>query len=331
MPDAPPPQNLVTELQASAHMMLLEAGVYCVHHSPGSTPPDPATGLPGARLSIPPGPAADGVTIVAFRDDGWLGALDSAALIRIPRGPAHVLMTIYQEKHSKRSAPKLQVTRLLEVAASPGTDGAAAANGTAAVPAAAVSDPEVAVHIQARGDVMGRLGDWVGERASGRWIEGFALSPRRADVAPEDVEYQAVLGRGWLSPWAEGGQFCGSRGMALPILGLRVRLKGKAAQTHALQLSATFTDGSVIGPVPAGEACESKSLAPLEAFCVAVVPQPRAAMAAAPRGAVLPQPRAKVAAPKPEPAKPAAKRKAAEPAKVIPNKLANSAPRERVR
>jgi hypothetical protein len=31
-----------------------------------------------------------------------------------------------------------------------------------------------------------------------------------------DIEYQAVLGRGWLSPWIEGGKFCGSRGMALP-------------------------------------------------------------------------------------------------------------------
>ncbi len=51
-------------------------------------------------------------------------------------------------------------------------------------------------------------------------------------VAPQDLEYQAVLGRGWLSPWIEGGKFCGSRGMALPLLGLNVRLKGEAAKTH---------------------------------------------------------------------------------------------------
>ena len=109
--------------------------------------------------------------------------------------------------------------------------------------------------------------------AASLWIEGFALSPRHPDITPADIEYQAVLGRaGWLSPWAEGGQYCGSRGMALPILGLRARLRGKAAETLSLQISATFTDGTAIGPVGPGEACEADSLAPLEAFCITPVP-----------------------------------------------------------
>ena len=321
MPNAPSSQTLITELQASAHLMLLEAGVYCVHHSPGSTPPDPQTGLPGARLSVPPGQSAEDVVITGFRDDGWLGPLDSAALIRISPGPAHVLMTIYQEKNSKRAAPKLQVTRLVEGITAPPPNAAAAP-----APGTAVSEPEVAAHIQARGDVLGRLGDWVGERASGRWVEGFALSPRRREIAPEDLEYQAVLGRGWLSPWAEGGQYCGSRGMALPILGLRVRLKGAAAETHALEVSASFTDGSAIGPVAAGEACEAKSLAPLEAFCVAIVPQGSKA--------AVPKAREKAAAPKPAPAAkalaPAAK-KAPEPSRLPPKQPAKPAPRGRSR
>ncbi len=294
---------MITELQASAHLMMLEAGVYCVHHSPGSTPPDPKTGLPGARLSVPPGAGGQDVAITGFRDDGWLGALDSAALIRVANGPAPVLMTIYQDKNSARDAPKLQVTRLVE--AMP------AANGVARMPAPALaapmSNPEVAAHVQSRGDVLARLGDWVGERSSGRWVEGFALSPRRAEVAPEDIEYQAVLGRGWLSPWAEAGQFCGSRGMALPILGLRVRLRGKAAESYALQVSGTFTDGAAVGPVGSGEACEAESLAPLEAFCVAVVPLARAKAVAKPVGrpAAPAKPIARPAVP-PKPAKKAA-------------------------
>ena len=87
---------------------------------------------------------------------------------------------------------------------------------------------------------------------------------------PADIEYQAVLGRGWLSPWIEGGKFCGSRGMALPLLGLKVRLKGGAAKTHECSYSATFVDGSSVGPVPAGETCEAESLAALEAFQVVI-------------------------------------------------------------
>ena len=79
-----------------------------------------------------------------------------------------------------------------------------------------------------------------------------------------------MLGRGWLSPWIEGGKFCGSRGMALPLLGLKVRLKGNAAKTHECSYSATFVDGSSVGPVPGGETCEAESLAALEAFQVVI-------------------------------------------------------------
>ena len=80
-------------------------------------------------------------------------------------------------------------------------------------------------HVQRTGDMPGKIGEWVGTRGSRQWIEGFSLTPRDG-IKPADIEYQAVLGRGWLSPWIEGGKFCGSRGMALPLLGLKVRLKG---------------------------------------------------------------------------------------------------------
>ena len=135
-------------------------------------------------------------------------------------------------------------------------------------------------HVYGQGDVGAALGEWVGEPGSQRWIEGFALSPR-AGVGAGDVEYQAVLGRGWLSPWAEGGQFCGSRGMALPILGLCVRLRGEAAERFDAAVTASFLDGSTVGPVLDGGVCESGSLAPLEAF--RVVLRPRDAPAPPPR------------------------------------------------
>ena len=112
--------------------------------------------------------------------------------------------------------------------------------------------------MQQRGDVTVPLGEWIGERGSKRWIEGFGIAPPEG-CAAEDIEYQAVLGRGWLSPWAEGGQYCGSRGMALPILGLRVRLRGAAAETHDVRLRASFVDGTEIGPVGDGAPCETEA------------------------------------------------------------------------
>lgn len=260
MPDSLPPSRSIAALKVSGHLMTLEPGVFCVFHVPGAVQPDTATGLPGVRLSRPPtdGAQPSRVEVSTFGDDGWLGA-DGAALIRVSGGPSQVLVTIYQDRDGAQEAPNLRVQRL-------------------SAPAAAVPEPaahEIEAHIYGRGDVGAQLGEWVGEPGSERWVEGFAVKPAGA-VAPEDVEYQAVLGRGWLSPWAEGGAFCGSRGMALPILGLRVRLRGPAAEAFDAVVSATFVDGAKAGPVRDGEACEAESLAPLEAFRIELRPRARA-------------------------------------------------------
>lgn len=270
-----PNQRLVTELKVSAHLMLLDPGVFCIFHGPGNHSPDPATGLPGVRVTRPPSTPAEVVSISTFNPDGWLGGENGAALVRISGAQAQVLVTIYQSASSTQEAPKLQVLRLSEQSApqEQAQVAAAAPSGAAAPAAGAVSadKPEVAAHVQRRGDLLTRIGDWMGERGSQNWIEGFAIQPSRL-VEPGDVEYQAVLGKGWLSPWAEGGKYCGSRGMALPILGLRVRLKGEAAESFAVRVHATFIDGSSIGPIDGSQTAETESLAPLEAFKVEFVP-----------------------------------------------------------
>ncbi len=275
-----PNQKMVTELKVSAHLMLLDPGLFCVFHSPGGTPPDPQTGLPGVRITRPPTARADALSISTFDADGWLGGEGNAALVRVNGAPSQVLVTIYQTVNSTADAPKLQVLRLSE--APPAAPAQASVQAPAAVPptpevaapappAEPPGKPEVAAHVQRRGDVLTRLGDWMGVRGSQNWIEGFAIAPSRF-VEPADIEYQAVLGKGWLSPWAEGGTYCGSRGMALPILGLRVRLKNDAPERYEVRLSATFTDGTAIGPVDATETAEAASLAPLEAFLVEILP-----------------------------------------------------------
>ncbi len=289
-------QSPIVELKASAHLMTLGAGVFCVFNTPGSAAPDMLSGLPGVRISPAPAPGGHegAVTISGFSGDGWLGGAEDAALIRVAGGPAQVLVTVYQAKDTEHAAPKLQVIRLTE-------DAPSAADTQAVAAAPEPSAPiEVAAHIYGLGDVGGRIGEWMGERGSKRWIEGFGLAPTTG-VALNDIEYQAVLGRGWLSPWSEGGQFCGSRGMSLPILGLRVRLRGAAAETHVATVQATFIDGAEIGPVINGEACEAPSLAALEAFCVTF--EPLAQPAEAPATAAAPKAKRakKPAAPAPEP------------------------------
>jgi hypothetical protein len=67
--------------------------------------------------------------------------------------------------------------------------------------------------------------------------------------------------------------------MALPLLGVKIRLKGAAAKAFECSYSATFVDGSAVGPVAGGESCEAESLAALEALQIVI--QPRAGKAAA--------------------------------------------------
>lgn len=288
--------DMMSELRVSGHLMTLDTGLFCVVQTP-SRAADPSTGLPGVRLSLPPGSASrpEAVSISGFRDDGWLSGGGDAALVRVAQGPAQLMVTIYQAPNAPEgSAPSLQVMRLLEQA------------GPAAAPQPAATRPrgpvmEMVAHIQERGDVGAMFGEWLGEPGSKRWIEGFGLAPV-ADIAAKDIEYQAVLGRGWLSPWVEGGQFCGSRAMALPVLGLKVRLRGEAEATHTVSYSATFIDGSRAGPAYDGEACESEALVGMEAFMVKV--EPRAPVAAVPTPSAARPGTTKPAAAKAAPEKP---------------------------
>ncbi len=256
------PATSIIELKVSGNLMTLDTGLWCIVNAP-SRSPDAASGLPGVRVSVPPGPQGrpEAVSISSFRHDGWLGAQGDAALVRVAGGPAQVLVTIYKPPGNPDAAPNLQVLRLLEAAPAMPAGGAAKAPAGGRTPAVM----DAVAHIQGRGDVGAVLGEWLGEPGSKRWIEGFAIAPT-GEVTPNDIEYQAVLGRGWLSPWVEGGQFCGSRGMALPVLGMRLRLRGAAAEQFECAYEASFVDGTKVGPVKAGEACEAESLAAMEAF-----------------------------------------------------------------
>src|ERR1035437_6559654 len=105
-------QKRITELKVSGHLMTLDAGTFCVFHAPGSpVATESGTGLPGVRLSLPPGTLGrpDAVRISTFRGDGWLSGPDAAALIRVVSGPAQVRVTISRAPgQAADGAPRLQ-------------------------------------------------------------------------------------------------------------------------------------------------------------------------------------------------------------------------------
>src|ERR1700759_4803672 len=67
-------QSRIVELKGSGHLMTLDTGLFCVFQAPGSPGANDRSGLPGVRISLPPGPAGrpEAVSISTFRDDGWM-------------------------------------------------------------------------------------------------------------------------------------------------------------------------------------------------------------------------------------------------------------------
>ena len=296
--------NRVHELRASAHLMTLDTGTFCLVN--GSGKPD-ADLVSGVRVSVTD-PSDPNVTVVSFRPDGWLTGGGDSALIRVLAGPAQILVTIYQPAGgTPENAPKLRVLRLSEPAAEGSAGAATPAAPSVRRPVMVLTEPhDIIAHIQRSGDTGRAFGEWVGTPGSQMAIEGFSLTAPKG-LEPGDLTYQAVLGRGWMSPWSEAGQFCGSRGMALPILGLRVKLSNTAAARYELRYSATFLDGTRLEHLGSEDACETPTLAALEAIRVELMPKDGNAASAAP---------------KQEPAKSAAPAKRKETAAAAPEKTA---------
>jgi hypothetical protein len=198
--------NRITELKVSGHLMTLDAGLFCVFQSGSGAVAKDGSGLPGVRISPPPRTdGADKVSISSFREDGWLGGRDDAALVRVAAGPAQILVTIYQSPaHGADSAPRLQVLRLTPDSRSvtPLAPEQPVATSAPATPdeAGFPKDADTVAHVQRTGDVTGQVGEWIGKPGSKLWIEGFGFLPQ-SGIAVADLEYQAVLGRGWMSPW----------------------------------------------------------------------------------------------------------------------------------
>lgn len=261
MPDRIPSVP-VGELKVHAHVITLGTGIYCIFLAKDQEFSF-SKNLPAIKISgVPGGPDIQGnVSFSAFDKEGWLSEDSPAVLIKVKKGPAQILVSFYDDVHSEMPLPRLQILQV----------GGVSESETHIVENKNYKNQDLKeghllAHIQEKGDVMSPLSQWIGEAGSDLWIEGFKISVPPY-LQPEDLEYQAVLGKGWLSPWVEGEEFCGSRGMSLPLLGLKVRLKGAAAEKWRVQVEAVFMDGFRMDNHQDDEKpLESPEHSPLESF-----------------------------------------------------------------
>lgn len=124
---------------------------------------------------------------------------------------------------------------------------------------------DIVAHVSDIGDVAGGCGDWIGRPGSGRWIEGFSITPRWG-IAASDLQYSGISGLSQPLRWMAGGTFCGTRGQSLPLCAISVRLCNTAHERFRCAISARFVDGAGVGPLAAGTLCYVASLAPVETF-----------------------------------------------------------------
>jgi hypothetical protein len=102
-------------------------------------------------------------------------------------------------------------------------------------------------HVARRGDLRGKQSEWIGGPRAPSQIEGIAIEWANA---PPDVRLRYQVRVGGLRPtnsrMVEAPNFIGTRGRALPIIGVKIELDGPAADQISLEGEALFLGSSVV-------------------------------------------------------------------------------------
>lgn len=252
-PIAAPPNPTPLKLVASAQVMNFGPGTYSVDLAPQAVMiGQEGLAAPCVRLDTlrQNGSSPAHAFISPLSDSDFILPGGPSAFVRVAgEGSAPVLMTVYRLENTP--SPEVRV-RLLGQEAPLQIE--PATKPTAPEPASSAAGAALLVHVQGLGDAFVPMGDWAGERGSGRALEGFAIRPGTL-LAPEEIEYQGALGLEWDTPWFPPDEFCGSRGMALPLIGVRIRTLGEAAQHTVCRVWASFVGHGERGPFVQGALC----------------------------------------------------------------------------
>ena len=277
----PAEARIRADLAATAQYLSFEPGLYAVDFSaPQSSSTDVGLHLPCLRLeAIPPsGRQAGRAFVSTVSEGGWIWRGTDPTFVLAVGGPAGVVLTIYKASDGMPS-PQVRIRHIGGHEMAPGqqpraprplpAEAAIAAPTPEPVPSAAPLSQ--LVHVRGVGDVKTTGIGWTGRPGSGAPVEGFAIMPI-GTIGNDALEYQAVLGNNWNTPWFPAGEFCGSRGLALELLGFRLRLTDTVSEQYECAYWGSFVGKGIIGPIGDGEVCEAEG-APLEAIRVVVTPR----------------------------------------------------------
>lgn len=254
---ARPDSKPEARIDVTAQLLSVQPGIYALELAPGAV--SRTSGgmmLPCARLD--PLPHAEHLAHFASLSASSLLLPGGSPGFLRAEAATSVLLTIYKLAGSG-AAPEFRIRAIAPASAPP---------PPAPKPDIPSQPCTLTVHVERHGDLPVPGGAWAEAPGGSAAIEGFSIQPDDPALA-RAIEYQAVLGHDWLSPWSHAGEFCGSRGLALPLLGVRIRLQGAAAETTRCLVYGR-SGGAEIGPVE-DETLLTENGAPLTALRVAFV------------------------------------------------------------
>lgn len=271
-------------INASAKVLQIGAGLYLLSVRSG-VPRAAAPGLrlPALHVSTVPGTPAGRVEFVpnVSANATWLSSPGDLLVVKVHAPGAALVLSSMRAAGGSELAIKFE---RLDGSDRPTT----AAATTAPLPAAERRGPadglrvHVGAHIRGRGDMNFTDALWAGKVGKGFWLESYSITPQE-EIAARDVEYKGLTASGFESPWMSDGASCGTRGMAIPLIGFAIRPKGNATNAYDVEYSGYFQSGVVVGPLRNGTPCRSTvPNDPLEGLQVKIFK--RGAKAKAPAG-----------------------------------------------
>jgi glycosyltransferase involved in cell wall biosynthesis len=293
--DDPPGASALPEaLSASVQILPLARGLYLFSVKTASATADAAGGrlkLPAMHVGLGPGVRADHVDFLEgpHTTGAWLFAQEDSLVARVHgaaatlvltslRGPGGETLSIKIERLDARgdaptaTAVPPTAAQAVRTTAAPTTAIPMTAAPVASAPDAALPLPvEIRAHIRSRGDLTFSRVPWAGRVAPGLWVESFCVKPLEHFTA-RDIEYKGLTGSGFETPWLSDAAMCGTKGMAVPLVGFAIRLKPSAdAAAFDCEYSGYFKSGVTVGPVRNGAPCRSTAANdPLEGMQIAL-------------------------------------------------------------
>lgn len=294
-------------LSASVQVLPLPTGLYLFSVKSAAQLAESNAGqlsLPAMHVGLGPGVRSDQVEFIAGPGNAgtWLFAHGDVLVVKINGSGATLILTSVRSSIGEVLAIEVERLESRAQAATPapaekpGVPGklppAASHTADAQHPAESKSkstDPadealplplQIKTHIRSRGDVSFADAPWAGRVAPGLWIESFSVQPLK-HLGAQHIEYKALTGTGFETPWLSHDQACGTKGMSVPLVGFAVRLKsGSETSSYDCEYSGYYRSSVIVGPLRNGAPCRSTvANDPLEGIQIRIVKRPSTAAA----------------------------------------------------